>query len=112
MTANPLRHKLQETPGEAVALSLLTRSGWSVKNSPLYELKVSGCESFGLEINTVSLTKTRHVNPGPKLASLMQEDLVAETEVHCVTTGLLSWRKLIKKRLLNIRSDQDRYKVY
>ena len=81
VTAHPPGYKLQQTPGEAVALLLLARSGWSVENSPLHEVKVSVHPSFGLEINTLSLTQPRHVHPGPELASLVQEDLVAVREV-------------------------------
>ena len=91
VTANPPRYKLEDTPGEAVALSLLARSGWSVENSPLYELKVSNCPSFGLEINTLSLTQPREVITGPELASLMQEHLVAEGEVIYATAVFISW---------------------
>ena len=91
VTANTPRYKLQDTLGEAVALILLTRSGWSVENSPLYELKVSVHPSFGLEINTVRLTQPRQVITRPKLASLMQEHLVAESEVICVTAVFISW---------------------
>ena len=81
MTTNSLRYKLQDTPGEAVALSLLARPGWSVENSPLHQLKLSLQTSFGLEVNTLSLAQPRHVHPGPELASLVQVDLVAESEV-------------------------------
>ena len=90
MTANPARYKLQDAPGEAVALSLLARSGWSVENSPLHELKVSVQPSVGLEINTLSLTQSRHIHPGPELASLVQVDLVAESKVLRVTAVLVS----------------------
>ena len=86
MTANPPRYKLQDTPGEAVALSLLARPGWSVENSPLYEVKVPIQPSLYLEINTLSLTQPRHVSPGPELASLMQVDLVAVRVVIVVIT--------------------------
>ena len=71
MTANPARHKLQDTPGEAVALSLLTRSGWSVENFPLHEVKVPVHPSLYLEINALSLAQPRHVDPGPELSSLL-----------------------------------------
>ena len=90
MTASPPRYKLQHAPGETVALSLLTRPGWSVENSPLYQLKVSIQPSFGLEVNTLSLTQPRHVHPGPELASLMQVDLVAVGEVLDVITVFVS----------------------
>ena len=90
VTANTPRYKLQDTLGEAVALILLTRSGWSVENSPLYELKVSVHSSFGLEINTVRLTQPRQVITRPKLASLMQEHLVAVSEVVVTITIWLS----------------------
>ena len=90
MTANPPGYKLQETPGEAVALSLLARSGRSVENSPLYELELSIYPSFYLEINTLSLTQPRHVNPRPELASLVQVDLVAVGEVLTVATVFIS----------------------
>ena len=43
----------------------------------LYQFEISVQPSFGLEINTVSLTQSRHINPGPELASLMQIDLIA-----------------------------------
>ena len=71
MTSNPPRYKLQNTPGEAVALILLTRSSWSVENSPLYEVKVSVQPSFYLEINTLSLAQSRQVNSGPELTPLV-----------------------------------------
>ena len=90
MTANPPRYKLQHAPGEAVALRLLARSGWSIENSPLHEVKVSNCASFGLEINTLSLTQPRHVNPGPELASLVEVDLVAVGVVLVVITVFVS----------------------
>ena len=91
VTANPGREKLQETPGEAVALSLLTRPGWSVENSPLYQLKVSIQPSFGVEINTLSLAQPRHVHPGPELASLVQENLIAVRVVIFSITLWVSW---------------------
>ena len=91
MTANTPRYKLQDTLGEAVALILLTRSGWSVENSPLYELKVSIQPGFGVEINTVSLTQPSHVNTRPELASIVQVDLVAESEVLRVAAVFISW---------------------
>ena len=90
MTANPARYKLQDAPGEAVALSLLARSGWSVENSPLHELKVSHCVSVGLEINPLSLTQPRHVKTRPELASLVQVDLVAVGVVLFYITIFLS----------------------
>ena len=90
MTANPPRYKLEDAPGEAVALSLLARSGWIVENSPLHELKVSVQPSFYFEINILSLAQTRHVNPGPELASLMEVDLVAVGEVPDVITVCVS----------------------
>ena len=91
MTASPPRYKLQHAPGETVALTLLTRSGWSVENFPLYEMKVSNQASFGLDINTLSLTKPCHVDSGPKLASLVQVDPIAESEVLWITAVFVSW---------------------
>ena len=94
VTANPARHKLQQTPGEAVALSLLTRSGWSVENFPLHEVKVPVHPSLYLEINALSLTQPGHVDPGPELTSLVQEDLVAVGQVLVVTALHVSWWKI------------------
>ena len=91
VTADPGRYKLQHTLGEAVALSLLTRSGWRVENSPLHQLEVAVQPSVGVEINTVSLTQPSHVNTRPELASLVQVDLVAESEVLGVAAVLVSW---------------------
>ena len=56
----------------------------------LYQFKISIQPSFGLEINTVSLTQPRHINPGPELSSLVQEDLVAERAVLVVITVFVS----------------------
>ena len=93
VTASPGRYKLQETPGEAVGLILLARSGGSVENSPLHQLKLSLQTSFGLEVNTLSLTQPRHVYSGPELTSLVQEDLVAKGEVLRATAAFVAWRK-------------------
>ena len=95
MTASPPRYKLEDAPGEAEALSLLARSGWSVENSPLHEVKLSIYASFGLEINTSSLTQPHHVNPGPELASLVQVDLVAVGQVLPVITVFVSYQSEI-----------------
>ena len=91
VTAQPPCYKLQETPGETVALSLLTRSGWRVENSPLHQLEVAVQPSVGVEINTLSLTQPSHVNTRPELASLVQVDLVAESEVLGVAAVFISW---------------------
>ena len=90
LTANPPRYKLEQTPGEAVVLILLARSGWSVENSPLHQPKVSVNPSVGLEVNTLGLTQPRDINPGPELASLVQEDLVAVREVLIIITIFVS----------------------
>ena len=59
-------------------------------NISLYQFKIPIYPSFGLEGNTLSLTQPRHINPRPELASLMQVDLVAESEVLHVTAGFIS----------------------
>ena len=81
VTANLPCYKLQHTLGEAVGLSLLTRSDGRVENSPLYQLKVSIQPGFCLQINALSLTQSGHVQPGPELASLVQVDRIAIGEV-------------------------------
>ena len=66
-------------------------------------MKVSNQASFGLDINTLSLTQPCHVIARPELTSLVQEDLVAVREVVVTITVGLSYsirNKLFKHVIL------------
>ena len=99
VTSHSSRHKVHDTPCEAEVPILYARCGRRVASSPQDVGELSHNFSLNVDVHSVGLAQSAHVDTGPELVPLVQVNVEAVSEVSVVIAVSVSYqdKREIKK---------------